>query len=131
MSILDFLDTGEYRIVPDDFTHPTFQAPTVDGREVVTRQLTPPATAARPYVMSRAVPGTTERTAFALAGDSSGEVPILGIDPAATARLALPVTYGTPAAPEEPDRPWFYRGQYRATRSRMLLVAATWPGGLR
>ena len=31
----------------------------------------------------------------------------------------------------EPRRPWGFRGTRRQTRSRALLVAATWPGGLR
>jgi hypothetical protein len=120
MSILDFLDTGEHRIVPADyFTHPTFQTPALPDREVITKQIWPHSFR-RP--------------------DASGEHPVyepqtiaVVDEPSAeeTARITIPVTYGTPAEPADEPRPWFFRGTRRWTRSRALLFAATWPGGVR
>ncbi|WP_328465462.1 hypothetical protein OHA21_43650 [Actinoplanes sp. NBC_00393] len=78
-------------------------------------------------------PSTQQRASFATVGPS-GEQPLIDLlartDPEKTQRIALPVTYGTPIEVPEPRRPVFYRGRYRATRSRLLLVAATWDGGL-
>jgi hypothetical protein len=82
-------------------------------------------------------PIAADRPSFAVLG-SSGEFP-LGIrppapdliDPAATLRISVPVTYGSPIPLAVPRRPWFYRGTHRWTRSLALLTAATWPGGAR
>lgn len=120
MSILDFLDTGEHRIVPADYlTAPTFQAPTLPDREVTTRKI-------YPHSFRRP--------------DASGEIPayeprsaavVDEPDPADTARISIPVVYGTPVKQVDEPRPWFYRGRYRCTRSRALLADATWAGGVR
>ena len=116
--MLDFVDTGEHRFVLSDFfVNPTTEVPALPDREVITEKIYPHAFR-RP--------------------DASGEHPvyvpetIAVVDepsPDETARISIPVTYGTPAEEVDEPRPWFYRGRYRATRSRALLVAATWPGG--
>lgn len=79
-------------------------------------------------------PSAQQRASFAFVGPS-GEQPLIDLlaarpDLEETKRISVPVTYGKPVDVPEPDRPWFYRGRYRATRSRLLLVAATWPGGV-
>jgi hypothetical protein len=119
VSVLDFLDTGEHRIVPADYlTAPTY-APGAPIGEVPTQKLYP-RSFRRP--------------------DASGEIPVYAPqtiavvdEPSAaeTARITIPVVYGTPSAPADEPRPLFYRGRYRWTRSRALLFAATWPGGVR
>jgi hypothetical protein len=114
---LIFFETRETPLIePADF----------DPVETVTRRLTPPHLR-RPLALANPV---QERASFAGLTDS-GEVPLLGIDPAETARISIPVTYGSPAEPVQSRRPWWFRGTRRLTRSRALLLAATCPGGLR
>jgi hypothetical protein len=76
----------------------------------------------------------TERISFAVLSDS-GELPIAFIEtprprPETTARIVTSAAAKPDPAPDEP-RPWFYQGAHRWTRSRALLTAATWPGGVR
>ncbi|GAA2681897.1 hypothetical protein [Actinoplanes palleronii] len=79
---------------------------------------------------------SSNRTSFAFVGPS-GEVPLIDYlaaprtRPDQTARIFLAARPVEPDPLPEPTRPWFYRGQRRWTRSAGLLVAATWPGGLR
>ncbi|BCJ45362.1 hypothetical protein GCM10010168_86310 [Actinoplanes ianthinogenes] len=113
---LSIFDTHEVPVItPGD----------LDPHETITRRLTPPHLR-RPLAL--AVPA--ERTSFAVLSDS-GELPLVALDrprPDETARIATGRLVDN--EPDEPRRPWFFRGTRRLTRSRALVFAATWPGGL-
>lgn len=66
-------------------------------------------------------PAEAERTSFAYVAGSSGELPLVAGDPALTAKIFAPVTYGRRA---EQPRPRRYRGARRLDRSRAALNAA-------
>jgi hypothetical protein len=68
-----------------------------------------------------------ERKSFAVLSDS-GELPIAFIEtprprPEETARIVTGSTWPGPV-PADPDRPRWYRGVHRVTRSRAALAAA-------
>lgn len=86
----------------------------------------PPKTAVDRGVMPRRPDASGEQPLYRPPTFAFLDQPVRPPRPDTTARIVVSLAA---AAPAEPERPWFYRGRYRWTRSRGLLVAATWPGG--